>query len=127
MNTILSLLVTRSKEAGGLRVSDNDLTRWIEASGTTLTQFLDKIGGDLAKAYSDGELTYKFCDTIVNDLFALLVARAVTDSQEAWPMLFDEVYDAFDAGEYYHRADRSDDPVVEFTNPAIAAIVAKLQ
>jgi hypothetical protein len=62
----------------------------------------------------------------VNDLWGVLIQRHV-DKVDRWPDLLYEVYDAFDAGEYHRRPDRSDDPIAEFTNTSIATIVARLK
>jgi len=65
----------------------------------------------------------------VNDLWNLLIERTIVDPTNAWPETFYRVYDAFDAGEYSLRSDgsHSNDPVSEFTDPAIAGIIATLK
>ena len=36
-----------------------------------------------------------------------------------------EIYEAFDAGEYHRKHDKTDDPVAEFTDPAIAKLALR--
>ena len=55
-----------------------------------------------------------------------MVGRALLDPEFPWPSTFFEVFEAFDAGEVHRRADKSDDPVGELTNPEIASIIARL-
>ena len=126
MDATLHLLSTRPEIAGGARVSTEDIACWAGHLDKDVTEFLDRLGGEIAKSYECGDLSYEFCDLLVNDLFGLLVQRQFLDPQGSWPHLFYEVYEAFDAGEFHRKADYSDDPVAEFTNPAVANIVAKL-
>ncbi|MEG8040963.1 hypothetical protein QP166_17060 [Sphingomonas sp. LR60] len=88
--------------------------------------FLDRFAERLARAYHAGELTYTVCDRIVCDLHGLLQGLWMDGVSHAWPSLFQQVYDAFEAGARHARADGSDDPVRTCTDPAIAAIVAAL-
>ena len=107
-------------------MSDDDLLEWSIGQGVTVEDFLDRFGGEIAKSYHARELPYETCDEIVNDLWGLLMQRTANGSSGAWPETFYRVYDAFDAGEYHRRADSSDDPIAQFTDPAIAEIVAAL-
>ncbi len=52
--------------------------------------------------------------------------RLIGRAPPPWPKLFFRVYEAFDAGEMHRRADKSDDPISELTNPEIAEIVREL-
>jgi hypothetical protein len=126
MDTLLDHLSARGDAAGGPRFSDTDLARWGGDSEEDIAKFFDKIGREIALAYHSGQVSFSFCDLLVNDLFALVIDRSRNDPQPPWPALFYEVYEAFDAGEWHRRDDKSDDPVEEYTNPAIDGIVAKL-
>jgi hypothetical protein len=75
----------------------------------------------LALGYNSSELTFEFCDMVVNDL-----STPVTNTSGPKPQDFWEVYSAFDEGEYYHGDNRDEDPVEVYTRPMIARIVAVL-
>ncbi len=126
MGTPLDHLRTRSDAAGGARFSDADLAHWGGDSEEDIAKFFDRIGSEIALAYHSGQLSFSFCDSLVNDLFALVIGRQQRDPLPPWPAMFHEVYEAFDAGEWHRRDDKSDDPVEEHTKPAIREIVAKL-
>ncbi|GAA0731804.1 hypothetical protein [Sphingomonas japonica] len=127
MDDTLRLLASRTLGHDEALVSADDLSAWSIERGETVVDFLDHFGAEIAKSYHVGELSYAFCDSIVNDLWGLLLQQTVDDSAASWPHTFYRVYDAFDAGEYNRRADGTDDPVAEFTDPAIEEIVAMLR
>lgn len=86
-----------------------------------LSKTLDCFGTCLAKMYDQGDLDYEFCDALVNIAFS-----DALDSKGNWPTDFYEVYEAFDAGEYYRKDDKSDDPVAEHTNPMIQEFLERI-
>ncbi len=94
--------------------------------GTDVAAFLDRFAARIARAYHHGELPYAVCDSIVGDLWGLLEGLRMDGVAHDWPVLFQQVYDAFEAGGWHRRPDGSDDPVGTYTDPAIAAIVAAL-
>ncbi|KQN92518.1 hypothetical protein ASE95_07365 [Sphingomonas sp. Leaf231] len=96
------------------------------SSGEDVAAFLDRFAARLARAYHAGEMPYVVCDSIAGDLWGLLQGLWLDGVAHRWPALFQEVYEAFDAGAYHRLADGSDDPVATYTDPAIAAIVARL-
>ena len=79
----------------------------------------DLIAVYLARGFHDSELSFEFCDAVVNDIH-----RVITFADESRPALFWDVYLAFDEGEYYHNDKRDEDPVEVYTRPMIARIVA---
>lgn len=107
-------------------VRNGDLATLSRTPGEDIAAFLDRFAARIARAYHAGELPYAVCDSIVGDLHGLLQALAMDGVAHRWPALFEQVHDAFDAGAYHARADGSDDPVATYTDPAIAAIVARL-
>ncbi|WP_394648451.1 hypothetical protein [uncultured Sphingomonas sp.] len=107
-------------------VRNGDLATLSRTPGEDIAAFLDRFAARIARAYHAGELPYAVCDSIVGDLSGLLQALAMDGVAHRWPALFEQVHDAFDAGAYHARADGSDDPVATYTDPAIAAIVARL-
>lgn len=94
--------------------------------GEDIAAFLDRFAARLARAYHHGELSYAVCDSIACDLWALVQGLWLDGVAYRWPALFEQVFEAFDAGARHARADGSDDPVATHTDPAIAAIVATL-
>lgn len=52
---------------------------------------------------------------------------AATDSTIVWGDVFQSIYDAFDAGEYYHEEERNREPHEDYTRPTIAQILTKLE
>lgn len=99
---------------------------WSSGAGEGVATFLDRFAERLARAYHAGELPYTVCDSIACDLHGLLQGLWMDGVTHARPALFQQVYDAFEAGACHARADGSDDPVRAYTDPAIAAIVAAL-
>ncbi|WP_298333234.1 hypothetical protein [uncultured Erythrobacter sp.] len=88
----------------------------------------DQLAMILARRYHNNEIDFETADWLANDfegelnhLFAFVWPDSVAES---WPMLWSEVYEAFDAGEHDHFG-RSTDPIKEFTDPMIAEFLAK--
>lgn len=127
MDDTLRLLASRTVGEDGIWVSADDLLDWSIGRGETIVSFLDRFGGEIAKAYHAGELSFAICDGIMNDLWGLLLRQTVDGSAGSWPEIFYRVYDAFDAGECHRQTDGSEDPVANFTDPAIGKIVAMLE
>ncbi len=125
MGAILEVLLARSREPEGVYFTSDDIATWTGESGETISALLDRLGDEIAKGYHARTLSYEFCDEVMNYLFAELMEALLEDPALPDPALFHQVYDAFDAGEYHRREDRSDDPIAEFTDPAIADIVAR--
>ena len=78
----------------------------------------DRIAAYLVLGFYNSELTFEFCDAVVNDIHGII---SFTD--EVRPDLFGQVYLAFDEGEYYHGDNRDEDPVEVYTRPLVARIV----
>jgi len=95
-------------------------------AGDDVAAFLDGFAERLARAYHAGDLPFAVCDSIAVDLLGVLQGLWLDGVAHRWPALFQQVYEAFDAGARHARADGSDDPVRRHTDPAIAAIVAAL-
>ncbi|WP_417323230.1 hypothetical protein [Erythrobacter aureus] len=123
---IFKELAARCDEEGYTFANDHDLDRWATELGTTWLKALDIVGAELARKYDNGAVSYKFGDSLANDLEGILITRHQQVADGEWPPLFWEVYEAFDAGEFRWPEDGDADPVVLYTNPAISDIVAKL-
>tara|TARA_R100001224_G_scaffold35352_1_gene19931 strand:+ start:2042 stop:2479 length:438 start_codon:yes stop_codon:yes gene_type:complete len=89
----------------------------------------DAVAVLLARRYHAGELDYETADWIANaidtDMLELMIQLQPGASTIDTPQAWQEVYDAFDAGEFDHFG-RSEDPVGEFTNPEIEAFLARI-
>ncbi len=101
------------------RLREEDVQRWSASLGIPRSELYDRIAVYLARGFNDSELSFEFCDAIVNDLHGI-----ITFADEERPDLFWKVYLAFDEGENYHGNDREQDPVDVYTRPWIARIVS---
>ena len=102
-------------------LTEADVERWSSECGWSRSQLFDEIAQRLALGYSASELSFDFCDVVVNDL-----AGPVTNTSGTAPQIFWEVYSAFDEGEHYHGNNRDEDPVEVYTRPMIARVVEGL-
>jgi hypothetical protein len=92
------------------RLAEADVARWSKLCGLSRPQLFDQIAMRLALGYNASELSFEFCDMVVNDF-----AGPVSDTSGPRPPIFWEVYSAFDEGEYYHGCNRDEDPVEVYT------------
>jgi len=86
--------------------------------------FYNNAALEIAKAYHRRELSYTFCDGVMNDLWSG-VEKGFGPGNNQVPEPFYDIYCAFDTGEFYRKSDKSDDPVAEFTDPAIAELATR--
>ncbi len=99
-------------------LTEADVQGWSTVSGWSRSRVFDEIAKTLALGFNASELSFEFCDAVVNDLFG-----PVTNTSGPRPQLFWDVYSAFDEGEFYHDNNRNEDPVERYTRPTIARIV----
>ncbi len=59
----------------------------------------------------------------MNDLWRAALSGLAQSDEFEIPFPFYDVYEAFDAGEYHRKEDRSDDPVADFTDPMISELL----
>ena len=104
----------------------DDLDRWSELLGLHWLESLNCIGVELAKRYDRGSVNYAFGDSLANELWSELIGRHEQIPEGSWPQQFDEVYLAFDAGEFCREKDGQADPVKLYTDPMIADFLARL-
>lgn len=102
-------------------LTEGDVERWRSECGWSRRQLFEEIAARLAIGYDRSELSFEFCDAVVNDLFG-----PVTDTSGPRPEVFWDVYSAFDEGEYDHHNNRDEDPVEVYTRPKIARLVEVL-
>lgn len=106
--------------------SEADISRWTAGSLADEQKLYDEIGAELARGYHERRYSFDFCDRVVNDLYGPMIIKRCNEPSPPWPDIFSRVFEAFDAGEFHRRADMSDDPVADFTDPLIAEIVHSL-
>ena len=102
-------------------IGEADVALWAAECGGDRLRVYDEFARYVAVGFHNRRLSFAFCDAVVNDLFAVMITADDLASDLFWA-----VFEAFDAGEFHRSDDRSDDPVAEHTEPAIAAIVANL-
>ncbi len=103
-------------------IPDACLKQCTGAQGEVRPDRFDAIAIKLARGYHYGQLSYGFCDGVVNLLVGRLYSDALAD-RDTWPDLFWEIYLAFDAGEYCRLGEHDIDPAEKYTRPLIAEIV----
>jgi hypothetical protein len=96
-----------------------DVQRWSKSFGVSRSDLFDQMALYLARGFYSSELTFAFCDVVINDLHGV-----ISIAKEERPDLFWEVFLAFDSGEFYPNNDRSKDPVEVYTRPMIARIIS---
>ncbi|CDZ30826.1 Hypothetical protein NGAL_HAMBI490_56980 [Neorhizobium galegae bv. officinalis] len=106
------------------RLTHEDVVRW--AGALENWDFYNAAALEIASGYHRRELDYTFCDGLMNDLWSAVLEGFGPGTTQV-PEPFYEIYIAFDSGEYHRRPDKSDDPVSEFTDPAIAELVTRLR
>lgn len=94
--------------------------------GVSPGAMLDELGHFVAVEYSDAKMTYEEADTIMNAAFGVSVTEEFwAENDSTIPPTMYEVYEAFDAGEYYHHGDpREIDPELKYTKPLIAKFLS---
>ncbi|MFZ5637768.1 MAG: hypothetical protein ACOY82_14400 [Pseudomonadota bacterium] len=80
----------------------------------------------VATRYASGQMDFDEADKIMNVAWSICVSKEFWEEYDRIvPEVTYEVYEAFDAGEYYHSGDGPDvDPEVKYTKPMIAAFLA---
>ncbi len=125
ISAIFAELASRSDAEGYTYAIREDLDRWSMLLNLPWLKSLDCIGVELAKRYHAGLINYAFGDSLANDLWSEMIQRHQDIPEGEWPQQFDEVYLAFDTGEFRREKDGDADPVKPYTDPAIAEIVRK--
>jgi hypothetical protein len=120
MDDLLKRMVDKVSLHPEARITISDIAAW--AGSTTDGDLYNAISFGIMEQYHNGALGYTVCDQIMNDLWDV-VKDCFIPVHNKVPTLFYDVYLAFDAGEYYRTADRSDDPVAERTKPMIEEIL----
>lgn len=122
MDHKLDDLIAQAAEAPGQRITENHVRSLTEDLSNEA--FYNSLGLEVARRYQGGALSYTRCDSIMNDLWSVLVGHL---NGRMVPSPFYEIYEAFDAGEYHRRKDKRDSPETDFTRPMIEAILANVE
>jgi len=88
---------------------------------------LDELSYVVASRYSANEIGFEEADVVMNALWAVCVSEEFwVDHDRTIPPITNEVFLAFDAGEYYRESDPlGTDPEVKYTKPLIDEFLAK--
>ncbi len=107
-------------------IEQTDIDRHTGSNAREELGLYNEVAQALATGFHSGDLTFEFCDAVVNGLYAVLIEGLSREPQQPWPDLFYQVFVAFDEGEYRHKADAADvDPIAKYTKPMIGSIVAE--
>ncbi len=104
-------------------LSPRDLERWTEIAGSTRREAYDVMARHLAVGFNEGRLPFWFCDAVAIAVIGFVYDDFITLGEDSWPVLFNQVYLAFDAGEV---GPPGVDPIAVHTRPMIAKIVDDL-
>ena len=95
-----------------------DVEDYASEQGLTTAQVYEAIALHLAKGYADRVLSFEFCDSAMGFLMGLT-------KYDVSPFVQD-VYSAFDEGEFRHGNDGIDvDPAEKYARPWIERILAR--
>jgi hypothetical protein len=93
--------------------------------GETVESLLDRLSLHLAARYHAESLNFETADRVANRIWGLL-HNSKPISELVFPDITLEIYEAFDAGEYYHRDDPpGTDPEIKYTRPLIERALQK--
>jgi len=104
-------------------LSQRDLERWTDITGSTRREAYNVMARHLAVGFHEGRLPFWFCDAVAIALIGFVYDDFIKLGEDSWPVLFNEVYLAFDAGEV---GPPGVDPIAVHTRLMIAKIVDDL-
>lgn len=108
----------------GFHIPQECIGRCAGPLGQVQPEKFDALAFTLARGYHEEQLTFAFCDTVVNILVGNVFSDAVAQ-RDTWPRLFWDVFLAFDAGEFHRSGEEHVDPAEKYTRPLITAIIAR--
>ncbi|MEM7213769.1 MAG: hypothetical protein AAF479_18140 [Pseudomonadota bacterium] len=103
------------------KITAEDVHRW--SDDQVRDKFYEEASLEIARRFHYGWLDYGICDAIMNDLWWLAIYG---DEAVSAPPLFLQVFEAFDAGEFYRSSEQTDDPVDQFTRPKISKLLSAI-
>ena len=94
--------------------------------GMSLHAFCDAFATHVATAYLVGEIDFDYGDEAMNSLFGMMASEPFfKETQSTIPKMAYAIYEAFDAGEYFHPGDaQNDDPEEKYTRPRLKQLLA---
>ncbi|RYG94199.1 MAG: hypothetical protein EON58_16785 [Alphaproteobacteria bacterium] len=103
------------------------LSRISEETSTPAPEIVDALSIYVARAYADGKLSFEEGDRVMNAIFSASVSEKFwADYDRTVPPTMLAVYQAFDAGEYFHEGDdMCTHPEVKYTRPLIEKLLAE--
>jgi hypothetical protein len=104
------------------RLTAIHIKKWCEELSQSRSSLYDSIAYYLAYGFNNIDLSFSFCDAVVDDIHSI-----ITCGDELRPKLFWQVFLAFDEGEHYHDNNRDEDPREAYTRPMIAEIISKMK
>lgn len=88
---------------GNRYIGPDDITRWSEVDGLSVTKAFDLLAVELASDFFTGFLGWEFADGVANALYGALLENG---ERIEWPDTFFEFYCAFDHSERHGPTDR---------------------
>ena len=117
-------IVSLIKQADDDSISFEDFAAY--AHEGDIISLVNEFSLEVAKRFIKKEMDFDVCDGAMNYLFALMtddIFLNLTNNVIPSPAL--EIYDAFDAGEYFHKGDSRDiDPSEKYMVPLISEILS---
>lgn len=101
-----------------------EILAYCERSSFSTEFFCNEFSVYVANGFSEGKLSYEFCDSAMNYLWGFITTPPVFGADKDIPEPAFAIFQAFDAGEYQHPSDSSEvDPVEKYTRPMITEIL----
>lgn len=99
------------------------------AEATSAPAILDQLACHVAEQYDSGALSFEDADFIMNAAFGVGVSEVFWSEHDyVVPPIMQEVYLAFDAGEYHHHGDGEDiDPELKYTRRLIKQFLSRIK
>jgi hypothetical protein len=108
-------------KAAGRPFSEGDVDAACRYTGLTRGALFDAISRRVARGYASGELSFDFCDAVMNHMYSFMMLNY----DMAPPDYSYSVFLAFDEGEYQHRDDPENSSSEDlYTKPMIPEILA---
>jgi hypothetical protein len=114
-------LAMKAEQAG---LSIHEASSVATQHGISLGRLLDMISLDVADRYEAGSLPFAEVDRTMNVIWGLIFSQPASEVEI--PEVTEDIFNAFDQGEYCHSEDSPDiDPKAKYTKPMLKAALAK--
>ena len=105
-------------------LSHEEAKEYAKENQQTLVEFANTFALYLAKSYDENSLNFDFCDGAMNWLYGFMLEDEFLESCNYKLPIADDIYLAFDAGEYKRSEDDENiNPIEKYTNPEIKRIL----